>query len=586
MLGDLPQWDLNDLYTSINDSKLSSDKIEIKELTEIFINKYQNKIATLSSEKLNESIRDYQTINQKLGKLYSYVSLIFSINTDKSDFGKKYQEIRELGSIIFSKLVFFELEIMNLDDNTSKKYLSDNHLSLWKPWLRKIFQRKPFQLSNDLEQFIAEKGPSGRGAWVRLFDESSSDLRFQIKGDTLSETEILNLLSDPDPDLRKDAGLEFSKVLDQNKRTRSLILNTISRDKYIEDNKRGFINPISSRNLDNDVEDEVVKALADAVTGRFKDLSHRYYKLKSKWFNMDKLNWWDRNAPLPNKPNQKWSWSEAQEIVLTSFNELSPEIAKIASKFFENNWIDAEIRNGKDSGAYSHPCVPDVHPYILMNYNGKSRDVMTLAHELGHGVHQVLASKNGYLLADTPLTLAETASVFGEMLVFQKLLSKADSKQEKNSMIAEKVEDMLNTVVRQIAFHNFETSFHNKRKSNELTPDEISEIWMETQSQALGDAINLDDSYKPLWSYIPHFVHTPFYVYAYAFGDCLVNSLWQVRLSGQSSFTESYLNLLKSGGKKHHKEALAPFGLDASNPEFWNIGLNTISSLIDELEAA
>ena len=586
MLGDLPQWDLNDLYASINDSKLSSDKIEIEELTESFINKYQNKIATLSSENLNEAIRDYETINQKLGKLYSYVSLTFSINTDKPDFGKKYQEIRELGSIIFSKLVFFELEIMNLDDNTSKKYLSDSHLSLWKPWLRKIFQRKPFQLSNDLEQFIAEKGPSGRSAWVRLFDESSSDLRFQIKGDTLSETEILNLLSDPDPDLRKDAGLEFSKVLDQNKRTRSLILNTISRDKYIEDNKRGVINPISSRNLDNDVEDEVVKALADAVTGRFKDLSHRYYKLKSKWFNMDKLNWWDRNAPLPNKPNQKWSWSEAQEIVLTSFNELSPEIAKIANKFFENNWIDAEIRNGKDSGAYSHPCVPDVHPYILMNYNGKSRDVMTLAHELGHGVHQVLASKNGYLLADTPLTLAETASVFGEMLVFQKLLSKADSKQEKNSMIAEKVEDMLNTVVRQIAFHNFETSFHNKRKSNELTPDEISEIWMDTQSQALGDAINLDDSYKPLWSYIPHFVHTPFYVYAYAFGDCLVNSLWQVRLSGQSSFTESYLNLLKSGGKNHHREALAPFGLDASDPEFWNIGLNTISSLIDELEAA
>jgi len=399
----------------------------------------------------------------------------------------------------------------------------------------------------------------------------------------LSETEVLNLLSDPDPEIRKDAGLIFSNVLNQNKRTRSLIINTISRDKFIEDNKRGFKNPISSRNLDNDVEDDVVTALAMAVTNRFSDLSHRYYALKAKWFDKEKLNWWDRNAPLPNKPSQKWTWDDARNIVLNSFSELSPEIEHIAKKFFDNNWIDAKIRNGKDSGAFSHPCVPDVHPYILMNYNGKSRDVMTLAHELGHGVHQVLSSENGYFLSDTPLTLAETASVFGEMLVFQNLLSQTDTKNKK-SMIAEKVEDMLNTVVRQIAFHNFETEFHNRRKQSELTPDQISEIWMDTQSAALGESIYLDESYKPLWSYIPHFIHTPFYVYAYAFGDCLVNSLWQVRLSGKSNFTDLYLNLLKSGGKFHHKEALAPFSLNASDPEFWNKGLDTISSLIDELE--
>ena len=584
MLGDLPVWDLSDLYKSHNDKKLSSDIKEVKSISKTFIEKYKGNLEQLNSSQLNEAINYYERINQILGKLYSYASLSFAINTDKAEYGQHYQKIKELGSEIYAQLVFFELEIMNLNKQSSQDHLASNYLKKWGPWLRRIFDRKPYQLSSDLEQFIAEKGPSGRGAWVRLFDESSSDLRFQFRDEVLSETEVLNLLSDTDPEIRKDAGLTFSNVLNQNKRTRSLIINTISRDKFIEDNKRGFKNPISSRNLDNDVEDDVVNALAMAVTNRFSDLSHRYYKLKAKWFGKEKLNWWDRNAPLPNKPSQKWTWNEARNIVLNSFSELSPEIEKIAKKFFDNNWIDAKIRNGKDSGAFSHPCVPDVHPYILMNYNGKSRDVMTLAHELGHGVHQVLSSENGYFLSDTPLTLAETASVFGEMLVFQNLLSQADTKDNKKSMVAEKVEDMLNTVVRQIAFHNFEIEFHNRRKQSELTPDQISEIWMSTQSAALGEAINLDNSYKPLWSYIPHFIHTPFYVYAYAFGDCLVNSLWQVRLSGKKNFTDLYLNLLKSGGKFHHKEALAPFALNASDPEFWNKGLDTISSLIDELE--
>ena len=584
MLGDLPHWDLNDLYKSDKDINFQNDKEKANNLARDFINNYQNKVNNLTSNELKEAIEDYEEINETIGKLYSYVSLSFSINTDKPEYGQKYQEIRELASKIYSDLIFFELEIMNISDEDSSSLMSNENISIWKPWLRRIFKRKPFQLSNDLEQFIAEKSPSGRGAWVRLFDESSSDLRFNIKGDIISETQILNLLSDQDPELRKEAGLEFSRVLDDNKRTRSLILNTISRDKFIEDKKRGFKNPISSRNLDNDVEDEVVKALAEAVTARFSDLSHRYYKLKSQWFGKEKLNWWDRNAPLPNKPNQKWSWNEAREIVLSSFMELSPEIAKIAGKFFDNNWIDAEIRNGKDSGAYAHPCVPEVHPYILMNYSGKSRDVMTLAHELGHGVHQTLASENGYLLSDTPLTLAETASVFGEMLVFQKLLSKADTEENKKSMIAEKVEDMLNTVVRQIAFHNFETAFHDKRKSNELMPEQISEIWMETQSQALGDAIKLDDSYKPLWSYIPHFIHTPFYVYAYAFGDCLVNSLFNTYEQGLMNFDDKYINLLKSGGSKKYDELFRPFNLNLSKKSFWKKGLNVIEGFIDELE--
>ena len=584
MLEVLPKWNLSDLYSSESSSNLLKDIDDVTLDTEHFINKYARNLHLLNSSDLSISINEFESINQKLGKLFTYASLAFATNTDTPKYGKHYQKIKELGSEIFSKLIFFELEIMNFDDKVSAKHMSETAVSKWHPWLRRIFDRKPYQLSNELEKFIAEQSPSGRGAWVRLFDESSSDLRFNFRNDELTETEVLNLLSDPDPDIRKDAGLSFSNVLNQNKRTRSLIINTISRDKYIEDRTRGFQNPISSRNLDNDVEDKVVNALASSISDRFKDLSHRYYKLKAGLFNKKSLNWWDRNAPLPNRPEQKWSWGDAKNLVLESFNELSPEISDIAEKFFDNNWIDAEIRTGKDSGAFSHPSVPDLHPYILMNYTGKSRDVMTLAHELGHGVHQVLSGNNGYFLSETPLTLAETASVFGEMLVFQKLLSKAKNESAKKFMLAEKVEDMLNTVVRQIAFHNFETAFHNQRKNNELTPDEISEIWMKTQSEALGPGITLDKSYEPLWSYIPHFIHTPFYVYAYAFGDCLVNSLWQVRQDGSKNFTEKYITLLKAGGTLHHKEALAPFGLDASQPEFWNQGLNAISSLIDKLE--
>ena len=584
MLEELPKWNLNEIYSSEKDPEIKNDLEKCKTQTKSFIKKYSNKLNSLDAKELGSAISEFEKINQVLGKLYSHASLSFAINMATPKHGQHYQKIKEFASEIFSKLIFFELELMNLDNDLTDSFMSNSVIKKWTPWIRRIIQRKPFQLSNELEIFIAEKGPTGRSAWVRLFDESSTDLRYNYREKMLTETEVLNLLTDKDPDIRKDAGLSFSKTLKENLRTRSLIINTISRDKHTEDKKRGFENPISSRNLDNDVEDEVVEALTVSVTERFKDLSHRYYKLKASWFNVKHLNWWDRNAPLPKTPNQKWKWKDARNLVLESFSELSPEISDIAEKFFKNNWIDAEVRTGKDSGAFAHPTVPDIHPYILLNYTGKSRDVMTLAHELGHGVHQVLSGKNGYLLSDTPLTLAETASVFGEMLVFQKLLSQTSSPSEKKFMLASKVEDMLNTVVRQVAFHNFETDFHNSRKKNELTPDQISDIWMETQSNALGESIKLDESYRPLWAYIPHFIHTPFYVYAYAFGDCLVNSLWQVWQKGEEGFTEKYLNLLKSGGTLHHKEALKPFGLDAANPKFWDQGLNTISNLIDQLE--
>ena len=580
----LPIWNLNDLYTSLESKEITTDIKTAKKKTDLFVKRNAKKVHLMNGKNLYKEIKAYEEICQIIGKLYSFASLSFSINSDKPKFGQHYQKIKELSSEIFSNLIFFELEIMNLNKTASSKLKKSKELLYWEPWLRKIFTRKPYQLSNELEKFIAENKPSTRGAWIRLFDETSASLRFNYNGKLITETNILNLLSDKNGNTRKKAAKEFSRVLNENIKTRSLILNTISRDKSVEDKKRGFLNPISSRNLDNDVEDEVVKALASSVTSRFGELSHRYYKIKSSWFKKEKLNWWDRNAPLPNSPIEKWSWKEAKDIVLNSFEDFSPEISKIAKVFFDKNWIDAKIRSGKDSGAYSHPTVPSAHPYILMNYNGKSRDIMTLAHELGHGVHQILSARNGYFLSDTPLTLAETASVFGEMLVFQNLLAKTKSKIGKKHLIAGKVEDMLNTVVRQIAFHNFETIFHDTRKNNELTPEQISEIWMQTQSQALGECIHLDKSYEPLWAYIPHFIHTPFYVYAYAFGDCLVNSLYQVWKSGEKDFTSKYLNLLQSGGIHHHKEALSPFNLDASHKKFWNKGLDNISELIDELE--
>ena len=584
MLGDLPNWDLKDLYKSDKDINFNNDKEKANNLAEDFIKRYQNKVKNLTSNELKEAIEDYEKINEKIGKLYSYVSLSFSINTDKPEYGQKYQEIRELASKIYSKLIFFELEIMNISDEKSSLLMSNEDISIWKPWLRRIFQRKPFQLSSDLEQFIAEKSPSGRGAWVRLFDESSSDLRFNIRGDIISETQILNLLSDQDPELRKEAGLEFSKVLDENKRTRSLILNTISRDKFIEDKKRGFKNPISSRNLDNDVEDEVVNALVHTVDKAMPKLTHRYYKWKANEFGKNKLDWWDRNAPLPETSDKSIEWNDAKDIILESFASFHPEISNIAELFFKNGWIDASVREGKASGAFAHPSVPSLHPYILVNYQGKIRDVMTLAHELGHGVHQILAAKNGLLMAETPLTLAETASVFGEMLVFRKLLNESPVEQKKQ-LLAGKVEDMLNTVVRQIGFHQFEVKFHEARVKSELTPDEISDIWMETQSHAVGPSINLNSDYRVLWGYIPHFVHTPFYVYAYAFGDSLVNALWHsYQVSDKNDFSKKYLQLLSAGGTKSHNELLKPFQLNAYESSFWDRGVSMITGLMDELE--
>ena len=582
---ELPTWDLTEIYEDINDPKINKDISEIRDTVDQFLKKWKGKINNLSSTDFLSCINKYQEINEAIYKIATHSSLTFATNMEDPEISKYNSSISDEITEILSTLVFVTLELSKVDNNTINTWLDDRRAKKWEPYINILRKRNPYLLDPLVEEILIEKSATGRSAWIRLFDETSAALRFPFKKESLSEAEILNLLSDADPENRKIAGKSLSKVLENNKRVFGMILNVISRDRYIEDNKRGFKRIMSSRNLDNDVEDEVVDKLVNTVDKAMPKLTHRYYKWKASQFGQTKLDWWDRNAPLPHSSENLIKWSEAKEIILDSFSSFHPEISNLANLFFQNNWIDASSREGKASGAFAHPSVPSLHPYILVNYKGKIRDVMTLAHELGHGVHQILAGKNGLLMAETPLTLAETASVFGEMLVFRKLLDES-SMEQKKQLLACKIEDMLNTVARQIGFHQFEVKFHEARINSELTPDEISDIWIETQSHAVGPYINLGNDYRFLWGYIPHFVHTPFYVYAYAFGDSLVNALWySYQQSDKDIFSKNYIEMLSSGGTKSHNDLLKPFNLSAYNSSFWEKGITMITGLMDELDA-
>ena len=580
----LPVWDLTEIYTDIQDPKIKTDLKKSRDSSDEFVKKWKGKIKDLNPSDFLSCIETYQKICENLHKIGTHSSLIFATNMEDAEISRYNSSVSDEFTEIFSSLIFFTLELSKVNDVKIQNWMNDKNCSKWEPYLKVLRKRNPYLLDPLVEEMLIEKSATGRSAWVRLFDETSASLRFPFKEGELSEAEILNLLSDPDPNNRKLAGKSLSNILEKNKRVFSMILNVISRDRFIEDNKRGFKNIVSSRNLDNDVEDEVVNALVHTVDKAMPKLTHRYYKWKANEFGKNKLDWWDRNAPLPETSEKSIEWNDAKDIILESFASFHPEISNIAELFFKNGWIDASVRKGKASGAFAHPSVPSLHPYILVNYQGKIRDVMTLAHELGHGVHQILAAKNGLLMAETPLTLAETASVFGEMLVFRKLLDESPIDQKKQ-LLAGKVEDMLNTVARQIGFHQFEVKFHEARIKSELTPDEISDIWMETQSHAVGPSINLNSDYRVLWGYIPHFVHTPFYVYAYAFGDSLVNALWHsYQVSDKEDFSKKYIQLLSAGGTKSHNELLKPFQLSAYESSFWDRGVSMITGLMDELE--
>ncbi|OUS14547.1 oligoendopeptidase F [Rhodospirillales bacterium 47_12_T64] len=583
-LGTLPAWDLTDLYPSPDSSELENDLVKVEKAAIAFKEKYIGKLANLSGDDLNDAIVTFENSQEIMGKVMSYAYLVYAGNMSDPEVGKFFQSMQERSTGISKHILFFTLELNKLDEGELKERIQNSSLSKYAPWLRELRAQKEHQLSDELEGLLHEKSVSGRSAWVRLFDETMASLQFPFKGDKLSSAQILNKLSNRDPEVRKEAAQSLGKVLGENQRLFSHITNTLAKDKEVEDQWRGFEQPVSSRNLANVVEDEVVDALVSSVSDSYEDLAHRYYKLKAKWFGVEQLPYWDRNAPLPDDDDDVINWDTARETVLTAYAGFSPKLAEVGQKFFDNPWIDAPVRPGKAPGAFAHPTVPCAHPYLLVNYQGRTRDVMTLAHELGHGVHQVLAGVQGPLMADTPLTLAETASVFGEMLTFQSVLKKKDDAKARRIMLASKVEDMLNTVVRQVAMHQFETRVHAERRKGELLPEQLGEIWMDTQRASLGPSIRFEDEYASYWSYVPHFIHAPFYVYAYAFGDCLVNSLYAVYQQSEEGFAEKYLEMLSAGGSKRHKELLAPFGLDASDPDFWKQGLKVVSGFIDQLE--
>ncbi len=588
-LGALPEWDLGHLYPGMESPELKVDLERAMSDSQSFAALYRGKLGALAEREdggalLAEAVKAFEALSDRLGRIGAYAGLVYAGDTTDPQRAKFYGDTQDKLNAAVTELLFFELELNRIEPEHLARIAATGPLSHWKPWLDDLAKDKPHQLEDRIEALFHEKSMTGHAAWNRLFDETIASLRFRIGGEELTLEPTLNKLQDADGAVRKAAAEALGDVFRGNLRVFALITNTLAKDKEISDRWRKFQDVADSRHLANRVEREVVDALVSAVRAAYPRLSHRYYKLKAKWFGREALDFWDRNAPLPKVEQRTIPWTEARDTVLDAYGAFSPEMAGIARRFFDEHWIDAPVRPGKAPGAFAHPTVPSAHPYVLVNYQGKPRDVMTLAHELGHGVHQVLAAHNGALMAPTPLTLAETASVFGEMLTFRRLLDGTQDPKQRKAMLAAKVEDMINTVVRQIAFYSFERKVHEARRSGELTAEALCELWMSVQAESLGPAIRLGPGYEPFWCYIPHFIHSPFYVYAYAFGDCLVNSLYGVYQNAAEGFQERYFALLSAGGTKHHAELLAPFGLDARDPAFWQIGLTMIEGMIIELE--
>jgi len=585
-LGNLPKWDLSDLYKAEDDPELNKDLDLLRKACSNFAEDYQGKLDKLGAMGLLDAVERYQAIEVVAGKLMSFAGLRYYQLTTDAQRTKFMSDMQDKVTKLTTPLVFYGLEFNRISGDRIASLLSeDSGLARYKPVFDRMRAMKPYQLSDELEKFLHDQSVVGASAWNRLFDETVASLTFQIKGEELPLEAATNKLSDKNRDMREAAAREIARVLKENTSLFARVHNTLAKEKEVEDQWRKMPTPQTGRHLSNHVETEVVQALRDAVVSAYPKLSHRYYSLKAKWMGLEKMQIWDRNAPLPIEDDKLIDWTTAQDMVLSAYSEFAPKMAEIAEQFFAKGWIDAAVKPGKAPGAFAHPTVTTVHPYIMLNYLGKQRDVMTLAHELGHGVHQVLAANQGELLSSTPLTLAETASVFGEMLTFRKLLAATKTKKERKVLLAGKVEDMINTVVRQIAFYDFECKLHAARAEGEMTPAQINQIWMSVQGESLGPIFEFMDGYETFWSYIPHFVHSPFYVYAYAFGDGLVNALYAVYEEGDPEFQSKYFDMLSAGGSKHHKELLAPFGLDASDPAFWDKGLNVISGMIDELEA-
>jgi oligoendopeptidase, pepF/M3 family len=580
----LPRWNLDDLYAAPDAAELFADLEWARGEAESFHADYAGRLATLTGAEFGLAIATYERILERLHKVLSYAQLYFAEDMGDPERGRFLQTMQERYNAISTETLFFVLELNRLDDATVARQLEDPAAGHYESWIRDARIFAPHQLSDELEELLHEKSVTGATAWVRLFDRTMASMRFDVDGEALTLADTLNMFDNPETAVRRTAGKALGAGLAEQIDLFALVANTLAKDKEIEDKWRRYPRPVSYRNLSNRVEDEVVDALVLAIKDAYGELAHRYYRMKADWFGQEVLNYWDRNAPLPGGDQQHYSWDGAQQLVLGAFGRFDARMADLAEQFFARQWIDAAPRPGKDSGAFAHPVVPSAHPYILLNFYGRPRDVTTLAHELGHGIHQLLAAEKGPLMSETPLTLAESASVFGEMLVFRALLDAEQDAGRRRRLLAGKVENMLNTVVRQVAFHEFEGRMHDQRRHGELSTDAINALWMDVQRESLGPAFRFDDEYRYYWAYIPHFIHSPFYVYAYAFGDCLVNSLYQVYSEGHEHFQDKYLQMLSAGGTLRHGDLLRPFGLDARDPNFWRRGLNVIIGFIEELD--
>jgi oligoendopeptidase F len=585
--GVLPEWDLTDLYPGRDSAELKADLDKARAEAKAFEADYKGRLEGLAREGgLVEAVRRMEALSDLTGRLGSFAYLQYAQKTTDPDRAKFLGDLSQALTDLSSGLIFFELELNRIEEAVLEAaFAADPGLAHYRPWFAEVRKAKPYQLEDRVEELFHDKTTTGAAAWNRLFDETMAGLEFDVAGEKLGLEATLHLLAERDETKREAAFHGLSKTLHANERLFTQITNVLAKDKEISDRWHGFKDIADSRHLANSVEREVVDALQQAVRAAYPRLSHRYYAMKAKWFGKERLNAWDRNAPLPTSDDRIFDWDTARRTVLDAYGGFSPKLVEVALPFFDSGWIDAPVREGKSPGAFAHPTVPSAHPYLMLNYLGKARDVMTLAHELGHGVHQRLAAPQGALMAPTPLTLAETASVFGEMLTFRALLAAADSPEARFALLASKVEDMLNTVVRQIAFYTFERDVHTARREGELRTEELNRIWLDVSAESLGPAIALNAGYDIFWAYIPHFIHSPFYVYAYAFGDCLVNSLYAQYERAKDGFAERYFELLRAGGSKHHSELLRPFGLDARDPGFWSLGLSMIERLIDELEA-
>ncbi|MBV8682794.1 MAG: M3 family oligoendopeptidase [Caulobacteraceae bacterium] len=585
---DLPVWSLEDLYAGREDPRIEADLAaaggrmkDIARLEGMFIAARAD--APALGRLIDEAARLSEAAANLTWALGAYAQLGAATARDEPAWGRFETDLQTRISGLSSAAVFLPLELNALEGPEIEAALAAFPAAeRWRPWLRRIRAGRPHELSADLERLLLDRAPATAN-WVRLYDETLGRLTTEVDGERLTLPEALNRLSDPSPDRRRGAAQGLSVALGERADLLGLCLNTVVFEKQVEDRWRRFADPAASRHLANEVDAEAVNALETAVVGAYVSLSHRYYVLKARVLGRDRLDHWDRNAPLFEAASRIYDWREARGIVLDSFADLAPPLADRAAVFFQQPWVDARPRPGKQSGAFSHPVTAPRHPYVFLNYMGERRDVLTLAHELGHAVHQTLAAPNGTLLASTPLTLAETASIFAEGLVFERLLREARG-EDRKALIAGRIEDSLNTVTRQIAFHRFETKFHAARQAGELSREAIETTWLETMSESLGPAITLNPGYETYWAYVSHFVHAPFYVYAYAFGHLLVEALMSVRRRDPAGFAPLYEGLLAGGGTRTYVEALAPFGLDPRDADFWRLGLSRLEALADEFE--